>query len=199
VNDKGEELQVLVLGDGTHRSECLEEQLRGVGCEVVLAGPGAGLLQLVERHHPDAVLITGTPVDDRLFEALPIIAQHNPIPVVLLCCMPVADRVRQAVAAGMLICLPGGGVPEQAGALLEMAVFQFRINQALGEELQATRLQLEERKLIERAKALLMVQRQLDEDEAHRMLTRLAMDSNQRMTLVAQTVIDKLGPKTMRS
>lgn len=108
MNDKGEELQVLVLGDGTHRSECLEEQLRGVGCEVVLAGPGAGLLQLVERHHPDAVLITGTPVDDRLFEALPIIAQHNPIPVVLLCCMPVADRVRQAVAAGMLICLPGG-------------------------------------------------------------------------------------------
>lgn len=92
-----------------------------------------------------------------------------------------------------------GGVPEQAGALLEMAVFQFRINQALREELQATRLQLEERKLIERAKALLMVQRQLDEDEAHRMLTRLAMDSNQRMTLVAQTVIDKLGPKTMRS
>ena len=194
----GTALRVMLMDDDPTRGARLEERLRVYGYESVLAVPAAGLLFQVEKSQPDVVLMdVGTPDSDML-ESLAIIACHNPIPVVMFCREDVPDCVRQVVSAGIGICQVGGIVPEQVAAVIDMALAQFRAQQALRAELHTTRVQLEGRKLIDRAKKLLMAYRKLDEDAAHRLLTRLAMDSNRRLPVVARTVIDTLSPGSGR-
>ena len=89
----------------------------------------------------------------------------------------------------------GGINPALVKPVIDVAIAQFRSFQTLRAELHDTRVQLEDRKLIEQAKGLLMAYQQLSEDAAHRMLTRLAMDANQRLPDVARTVLATLSPK----
>ncbi|MDM0012923.1 nitrate- and nitrite sensing domain-containing protein [Variovorax sp. J22P168] len=93
-----------------------------------------------------------------------------------------------------------GGTPEpSAGAaaygpqlersILEMVRDQSRRLQAMGDELDTVRAALNERKLVERAKGLLMAHRRLSEEEAHKMLRQTAMNQNRRLIDVAESVL----------
>jgi response regulator NasT len=73
-----------------------------------------------------------------------------------------------------------------------VAIARFREFQALRRELEATRNKLAERKLIEKAKGLLMQQKSYSEEEAYQALRKVAMDRNQRLAEVAQNVISVL-------
>lgn len=75
-------------------------------------------------------------------------------------------------------------------ALLEQLAALFPEVQRLREQLAQANLRLSERKLVERAKGLLMKSRGLDEDAAYRALRRMAMDSNRRVGEVARTLIE---------
>lgn len=79
--------------------------------------------------------------------------------------------------------------PQLVRSILDLAHEQARRLRTLGEELDTARSRLEDRKLIERAKGLLMAHRQLTEEEAHRTLRRMAMERNRRLADVAETVL----------
>ena len=66
---------------------------------------------------------------------------------------------------------------------------QWRRLQAVSDELQQVRATLNERKVVERAKGLLMAHRQLSEEEAHKMLRQTAMNQNRRLVDVAESVL----------
>src|SRR5690606_39583129 len=103
------------------------------------------------------------------------------------------DYIREAVTAGISTYLVGDINPDQVKPIIDVAMAQFRAFQGLREELLSTRAQLDDRKLIEQAKGLLMSHKKISEDEAHRLLTKLAMDTNQRLPAVAKTVLATLS------
>lgn len=85
---------------------------------------------------------------------------------------------------------PAGGFgAAMQQSMLELVRDQARRLQSMGDELDAVRATLNERKTIERAKGLLMAHRQLSEEQAHKTLRQLAMNQNRRLIDVAQAVL----------
>ncbi|MAT52393.1 MAG: hypothetical protein CMK32_14550 [Porticoccaceae bacterium] len=186
----------MLIDDNPDRAVMVEERLWSSGFEVSLVIPSAtGLLFQIEQVRPDVVLIDLESPDRDVLESLSIINHHNPTPVVMFTQQDDPEFIDQAVSAGISTYLVGGINPDQVKPIIDVAMAQFKAFQSLRSELDSTRAQLEDRKLIEQAKGLLMAHRKLTEEEAHRLLTKLAMDTNQKLPAVATTILATLTSK----
>lgn len=189
-------IRVMLIDDNPDRAVMVEERLWSSGFEVSLVIPSAtGLLFQIEQVRPDVVLIDLESPDRDVLESLSIINHHNPTPVVMFTQQDDPEFIDQAVSAGISTYLVGGINPDQVKPIIDVAMAQFKAFQSLRSELDSTRAQLEDRKLIEQAKGLLMAHRKLTEEEAHRLLTKLAMDTNQKLPAVATTILATLTSK----
>jgi response regulator NasT len=79
--------------------------------------------------------------------------------------------------------------PDRVRSIIDSAVVQFESFQALRTELEETRTALEDRKLVEKAKGLIMRHEKCDEETAHRMLRSAAMEHSERLAVMARRVI----------
>jgi response regulator NasT len=100
------------------------------------------------------------------------------------------DRIRAAMEAGVSAYVVAGLSAEGVTAVLDVALARFQVDERMRTELSETRLKLVERKVIERAKGLLMERHRCTEDEAYRKLRRLAMDKNLKLSDIAQRMLD---------
>ncbi|RJG08087.1 ANTAR domain-containing protein [Noviherbaspirillum cavernae] len=100
------------------------------------------------------------------------------------------EKMHAAIEAGVSAYVVAGLSAERVKAVLDVAMARFEVDQKLRHELSETRMKLAERKVIERAKGLLMERHQCSEDEAYRKLRRLAMDKNLKLSDVAQRMLD---------
>lgn len=172
-------------------------QLRAAGYRLLAhLNSAAGLLTEVDRHRPDMVLIDIESPDRDILESLSIIHRHNPTPVAMFSAQGDADFITSAVQAGVSAYMAEGLSPERLAPAIEIAMAQFRSYQQLRQSLERTQKQLHERKTIERAKGLLMANRKVDEDAAHRALRNLAMNSNSSMLDVAEQIINHLQSRS---
>jgi response regulator NasT len=80
--------------------------------------------------------------------------------------------------------------PDRLQPILDVAVARFEQDRALRAELRDTQEKLAERKLIERAKGLVMKQKNVGEEEAYRVMRKLAMDRSRKLLEIAQQIID---------
>ena len=99
------------------------------------------------------------------------------------------DMIETAVAAGVGSFVVDGLQKQRIKATLDLAVSRFRALSKLREELERARAALDERKVVERAKGILMQERSLSEAAAYALLRRAAMNENRRLTEVAQSVV----------
>jgi len=151
-------------------------------------------LRLVELHRPDvAVLAVGLPDGDGV-EAARRVMSVRPCVVVLLTSRTDSEVAARAVAAGVLGFLAKPLRPAELGPALDLAVSRFQDRQE-NEELKR---ELASRKLVDRAKALLIQRLGLTEPEAHRRLQKTAMDTRQRLVDVAQAVLLGEDPSRLR-
>jgi len=186
-------IRVMLVDDHPDRAQLVEQGLVGAGFEVIsIITSAAGLIFQIEQHRPDVVIIDLQSPDRDVLESLAIVNHHNPTAMVMFGQDDDPDYIRHAVAAGISTYLTDGINPSRVRPIIEVAMAQFRAFQGLREELISTRAQLESRTLVEKAKALLMSQKNINEDEAHQLLTKLAMDNNQRLRDVAHTVVSTL-------
>ena len=185
-------LKVLVVDDTTDRASDLELALAAmedVQVACVLASP-LELARQVAEHRPDVVLIeTGSPSRDVL-EQLAAISATAPRPVVMFTDDAHDDAIRAALRAGVSAYVVDGLAPSRLAPIMKVAMERFEVDQTLRAELVDTRRTLEERKLVERAKGILMKQRGMGEEEAYSAMRRLAMERGVRMGEVARQVID---------
>lgn len=110
-------------------------------------------------------------------------------PVVIFADQPDAAPMRQALQLGVTSYVIAGAQPERQAAVLRVALARFAQTQALHSKLAEAQLRLEQRKLIDRAKGLLMDDVGLSEDQAWRHLRKLAMDRGQRVADVAERIV----------
>jgi two-component system, response regulator PdtaR len=146
-------------------------------------------LLLVERHKPDvAVLAVGLSDGDGVEAARQVMAVL-PCPLVLLTSRTDSHVAARAVEAGVLGFLVKPLRPEELGPTLDLAVSRFRDLVAIRKENEELKKKLESRRLVDRAKALLIQRLGLTEAEAHRRLQKTAMDTRRPMASVAQAVL----------
>jgi response regulator NasT len=98
--------------------------------------------------------------------------------------------VEGIIQSGVSAYVVDGLEASRLESIVNVAVARFTQMQGLRKELADTRQILDERKKIDRAKGIMMARRQCNEDEAYKTLRKLAMDRNQRISQVADSVID---------
>ena len=192
-------IRVMLVDDNAERAQLVEEHLIAAGFEVLsIISSATGLLFQIEQHKPDVVIIDLQSPDRDVLESLAIVNRHSPTAMVMFAHEDDPNYIREAVAAGISTYLTEGLNPSRVRPVIEVAMAQFRSFQMLREELVSARTEMEDRTLIEKAKGLLMAQKRISENEAHKLLTKLAMDSNQRLRNVAQTVVATLSAFDIR-
>jgi response regulator NasT len=180
----------MIVDENAERAALIETGLHDTGCEVVARVIGrADLETAVEAAQPDVIVIAMACADRDTLEHMARITQQRPRPTVMFVDRSDRDAIRAAVQAGVSAYVVGGLSPERVRPILDVAVERFNEFQTLRRELERARESLEERKLIERAKGILMKRRGLDEQDAFRLLRKMAMDRKARLAAVAREIV----------
>lgn len=184
-------LRVMLVDDNAGRAAILERALTSHGYEVlrcVLAG--TDLLRVVREQTPDVILIDTERPDRDVLESLHLVSRDQPRPVVMYANESDPETIREAVRAGVSAYIVNDINPDRVKPVMDVALARFHEFQALREELEKARNTLAERKVIERAKGLLMKRRGMDEEAAYHAIRKLAMDRNQRLAEVARNLLE---------
>lgn len=180
----------MLVDDAPERSFYLRVVLERLGYEIVAEVANPRLLHdEALRLSPDVIIVdTDSPSRDTL-ENLCMITESCPRPIIMFAQDAARESIREAVRAGVSAYVVDGLSPERITPIVETAVARFEAFQTVKNELNETRTKLSERKLIERAKGILMKEKQLPEEDAYRLLRKLAMDKNLSLAALAEQVI----------
>jgi len=181
---------VLVIDDHAASRAAVAEAVTAQGGQVVGNGSRAeDVLRLVDKHRPDVVVLAvGLPDGDGVQAARELMAVA-PCPVVLVTSHTDAPVVARAVDAGVLGFLAKPVRAEELGPTLDVAVHRFREIETIRRENETLRRKLESRKLVDRAKGILMLRLGLSEPEAFRRIQKTAMDTRRSMADVARALL----------
>ena len=152
-------------------------------------GPNDQASLAVKELDLDAVVFVTDEIDRHTLKEMELINKQSPVPVVVMTRDNSQSSIDAAVKAGCTTYVVDCADPERIGSLLQVARAKFFETQRLSKELEKTRNELADRKLIDRAKGIIMQSRGISEDEAFKALRKLAMDKNKRIGEVAEQVI----------
>lgn len=185
-----EPLRILIADDESIRLLSLRAQLQALGHRVVAeASNGQEALVLAKATRPDlAIMDIKMPMVDGI-EAAERMTQERPIPIILLTAYSEAELVERAAQANVAAYLMKPVAAEDLLPAITLALSRFRQFEALHREVEDLREALETRKLVERAKGILMRRLGLNEDEAFRRLQKQSQDTNRRLAEVAQAIV----------
>jgi len=183
-------LKVMVIDESAGRAALLERALTDAGYEIIArVEHGVNLLERVDEVKPDVIIIDMEMPDRDTLEQLHTIHQDQPRPIVMFADNSESEVIEAAVKAGVSAYVVDGLNPQRVKPIMDVAIARFREFQALREELEQTKSTLADRKLIDKAKGIIMKQRGMDEAEAYKSLRKMAMDSNKRISEIAKDVI----------
>ena len=184
-------LKVLIVDYDKLRSKPLKQSLIDSGFDVV-----AHVENDVALHakclalKPDVVIIdTDSPNRDTL-ENICVMSMHDPRPIVMFTHDGNKEQIKLATQAGVSAYVVGTIPSERLAPVIDAAIARFEEFKNLRNELLQAKTKLDERKVIERAKGLLMKQRGLDEDAAYEMLRSMAMKKNMKLADLSNQLLE---------
>lgn len=184
-------MRVILVDDTAKDVSRLKEALTAAGCEVVAQARSAmELHELVLKLEPDVIILDWDSPTRDVLEQLCDLTRATPRPIVLFTAERDMQTIKAAIGAGVSAYVVDGIATERIDAILRVAIARFEADQALKRELAQAQARLDERKAVERAKGLLMKARGIDEEEAYRVLRKMAMDRRMRLADAARDVID---------
>jgi AmiR/NasT family two-component response regulator len=183
----------LVLFSPDPMSSSWLSDLEDAGIHVLGAVQRSNLVQEVARMGPDLLVVHEPVVDEGLCEALALLRSAAPRPVLLFTGDAEVENMARALDAGVQELVVNGYAPARLRALIHLAQLRFARDERDRAQLAAVSHRFEERKLVDRAKGILMRARQVSEDEAFHVLRAASMHSNRRVGQVSQHVIAAAG------
>jgi response regulator NasT len=150
----------------------------------------ATLPEAIEQLKPDVVVVRSDSGVRDVLEHIAVATQHARRPIALFTDSEDRPTMREALGSGVSAYVVKGANRDRVQSVIEVAVERFAAEQALRNELSSTKTELADRKLIDRAKRLLMKRKGLDEPAAHHFLQDLAMKKGIRVRDAAERVID---------
>ena len=183
-------LRVLLIDRDPERSAVVEEALLARGHQVVGHGSSTiGLYDEVSRLQPDVIVIDTESPDRDTLEHICLLSERTPRPVVLFTDEQDGSIIRDAVRAGVTAYIVDGLAVERVVPIVQVAMARFEEFQSVKAERDQAQAKLAERKLVERAKGILMRKRGMSEDNAYHSMRKMAMEKKLRMSEVAERVI----------
>ncbi len=184
------QLNILLVDEQPERSQAMEKLLTNLGHRIVArASAGDDLTALVQRCLPDIIIIDMDSPDRDTLEHMHSISAGQPRPIVMFTNDDDSETIRKAVKAGVTAYIVDGLQPQRVVPILETAIARFQEFQSIKQELEQTRNTLEERKLVERAKGILIKQSGYDEESAYKAMRKIAMDRNMKLVDLARSII----------
>lgn len=146
-------------------------------------------LMKVKDLNPDMVVIACESPDRDTLDALSVANEVIPRPVVMFVDRSDRNTTAMALEAGVAAYVVDGFNPKRIGSILEVATHRFQQNQSLRADLDKAKADLAARKIIDKAKGILMKSRNISEDEAYKMMRKHAMDSSKTMLAIANEIL----------
>ena len=187
-------LTIVVVEKDRERAILIVESLRDSGDhDIHVIGDDSGLARAISSRNPDIVLIDIQSPSRDVIEELTLASAPMDRPVAMFVDQSDGALTRAAIQAGVSAYVVDGLRPARIKPIIDAAIARFQMFQQMRTELEATRRALEERKIIDRAKGLLMKARGIDEDAAYALLRRAAMDQGKRVAEVAGALVTAAG------
>jgi response regulator NasT len=183
-------LKIVIVDKNPIRAAILEDGLREAGhVQVVHIDETAHLLARVYALDPDVILIDLENPSRDVLEQMFQVSRAVKRPVAMFVDQSDAASIEAAVDAGVSAYIVGGLRKDRVKNILDLCISRFNAFSRLQSELDRTRNALEERKVIDRAKGILMKVKSLSEESAYGLLRKTAMNENKKIVEVAQSVI----------
>ena len=183
-------MRILLVDAYPERVAVLEKTLLAAGHHIVAHfDHGCDLREEVLRVAPDMLIIDIDSPNRDILEDLHALNRERPRPVVIFTQDDDAALIKSAMAAGVSAYVVGDLDPARVPPVLTVASSRFEQFQALKRELDDARSALADRKLIEKAKGILMKQKSMEEGDAYAAMRRMAMDRNLKLVELARTLI----------
>lgn len=189
-----ETLSIIVIETDRDRTRVIVDSLRDAGFSDIQVIPEiAGLARRISESNPDLVLVDMASPSRDMLEEMALASGPLERPVAMFVDRSDGSLTKAAIEAGISAYVVDGLKPSRIGSILDAAVTRFHMMHRMRVELETTRRALEERKLIDRAKGLIMKARGIDEDAAYALLRKTAMDQGRRVADVAQALVTAAG------
>jgi response regulator NasT len=190
-------LRILIVDQNAKRASILEEGLREAGCaDVVVVREVHNLLRRIVDIDPDVIFIDLENPNRDVLEQMFQVSRTVPRPIAMFVDQSDTATIERAIDAGVVTYVVDGLRKERIKPILDTTISRFKAFKKLRDQLDDARQALEDRKLVDKAKGLLMNQRHLSEADAYEWLRRTAMNENRRLAEIAERVI--LETKTLK-
>lgn len=186
-------LNILVIDENPIRRAILDAGLRDAGfSNITLLGQTNGLLERIYAVDPDVIIIDlqnpSRDVLEQMFQVSRVVRR----PIAMFVDQSDRATIEKAIDAGVSAYIVDGLKRERVRAILDMTISRFGAFERLRTELEETKSALKERKVIERAKGILMKSRGLDEEAAYALLRRTAMHKGKRIGDIAESLVSAI-------
>lgn len=187
-------LSIVVVETDRDRAFMIVDGLRDAGeFDIQVISEPSGLARQIQMRDPDVVLIDIANPSRDVLEELTLASGAMDRPVAMFVDRSEDGMTAAAVEAGVSAYVVDGLQAARLKPVLDAAIARFRLFQRMRTELAETKRALEERKVIDRAKGMVMKARGIGEDEAYALLRKAAMDQNKRVAEVAQALVTAAG------
>ncbi len=187
-------LTVVVVEQNQDRAFAIVDALKESGdVDVFVIGNASGLARKIATHSPDIVLIDIDNPSRDMLEELTVATGPLERPVAMFVSGAAGGLAKAAVEAGVSAYVVDGLQAERIKPVIDTAIARFQVLRQMRTELAETRRALDERKVIDRAKGLLMKAKGVPEDEAYALLRKTAMNQNRRVAEVAEALVTASG------
>ncbi len=193
-------LKVLLIDSDSERAGALREQLSASGISEIFHLPGsANLVEQVALLSPDVIIVDMALPDRDTLEDIRQVSAVAPKPIILFADQDDPSFMEEAIAAGVSSYNVTGISLPDVKPIVTAAVALFRRYRQVEQELEAAKAVLEERRMIEKAKAILMRDRAMNESDAYRWLRNRAMNESRKIVSVAADVVKKHASDARRA
>ena len=183
-------LKIVIVDESPVRAAILADGLREAGfTQVVRIEETANLLANIYAIDPDVILIGLENPSRDVLEQMFQVSRAVRRPIAMFVDQSDSASIQASVDAGVSAYIVDGLKKERIKPILDLCISRFHAFARLQTELEKTKTALEERKVIERAKGVLMRLRQISEEDAYALLRRTAMNENRKIAEIAQSVV----------
>ena len=187
-------LRILLVDQNVERAAILEEGLRDAGCrDITVVREMHSLMRRIVDTDPDVIFIDLENPNRDVLEQMFQVSRSVRRPIAMFVDQADTESIHAAVESGVGAYVVDGLHKDRVKNILDTAVSHFNTFNKLREELERANQALEDRKVVERAKGILMKERKINESDAYALLRTAAMNENRRLVDIARGVVSAAG------
>lgn len=187
-------LSILIIDENRLRAAVIEDGLRDAGySKLTIVHDVAGIARRIADVSPDVIVIDLENPNRDVLESMFQLSRAVKRPIAMFVDRSDQAAIEAAVDAGVSAYVVDGLKRERVKPILDMAISRFNAFARMSRELEEARSQLESRKLVDRAKGILMKTRGLSEADAYSLLRKTAMNQNRKISEIAESLITAAG------